>query len=64
MNITEKTVRFAMKYKGRWHTYSQDCKTIEGICGAANLGLIQLNEFGQFKAREENAQRYLNAKGN
>ena len=57
---TRKLVTFALKYKDNWHTFACDHDTIDCICGASNLKLIQLNEFGQFKALEENAQRYLN----
>lgn len=52
-------IKFAAKYAEKWHTYSEDHKTVAAICAASNCGLINVNQFGQFKARGDNAARYV-----
>lgn len=58
---TRKLVTFALKYKNKWHTFAKDKETVDTVCAASNLKLITLNDYGQFKVLEENAQRYLSA---
>ena len=63
---TRKLVEFAMHHRDtdgqvKWHSFATNYATVELVCAASNLKLIRLNEFGQFRAIEENATRYLNS---
>ncbi len=52
-------VKFALKHKGKWHSFAPNAQTTRAICAASNASLVEVNKFSQFKAREENARRYL-----
>ena len=58
---TKDLVRFALKHPNAWHTFYNDKETVTLVCAAVNLRCVILNEFGQFKAIEENARRYVNS---
>ena len=58
---TKDLVRFALKRPDSWHTFYNNKETVALVCAAYNLRCIALNDFGQFKAIEENAKRYVNS---
>jgi len=43
---------FAREYPG-WHSFSQDVLTLRAAKGLAKKGLIEINEFGQFRLKEK-----------
>jgi hypothetical protein len=52
-------VRFVWKNQG-WHHYATDRDTVELICAAANLGIIEIKG-GQYALKSvEHARQYLN----
>ncbi len=55
-----KLVEFAIKHPGKWHSYYDNRETVEIVCATHNLGIIKVNEFGQFRLKsEEAARRFL-----
>ena len=55
-----KLVNFALKYPGKWHSYTTDYHTVNLICATANLGIIKVNETDQFALKsKEKALRFL-----
>ena len=55
-----KLIEFALKYSDKWHSYSPDYHTVGLICATSNLGIIKLNEHGQFALKcKEKALRFL-----
>ena len=67
MNSHDRQVRlikFALEHSGSWHTYSTDYNTVEQVCAAVNLGIIKLNQCGQFKLKSHShACQFLRAYG-
>lgn len=47
-------VDFAIEYPNKWHSYALDRKTLKAVKKACDLGIIEINEFNQFKLKEEN----------
>ncbi len=45
----KKLITFALKYAGNWHSYSPDYFTVAIVSATVNLGIIELNDYGQFK---------------
>jgi len=43
---------FARKYPG-WHEYAEDRATVVAIRKLAELGYVELNEYHQYRVREE-----------
>ena len=59
-----KLIRFALKYAGNWNSFAPDRYTVGAVCATVNLGIIKVNEFGQFKLYGSGvaARQWLNAK--
>lgn len=41
-------LKFAIKYHG-WHTYGKDRSTVSAVNTLSAMGLLELNEFRQFR---------------
>lgn len=56
---------FAIKYPDSWHSFASDRETVESVCAAKNLGLIEVSTISnQFRLKSaENARRYCESKG-
>ena len=61
----KRLIMFAVKYPDTWQSYATDKQTVSVVCATANLGIIRLNEFGQFmlKSRSHAAQWLLSNYG-
>ena len=56
---TKDLARFALENTG-WHTFYRDHATVELICAGSNLGIIKINEHGQFCLKSaQAAEQYL-----
>ena len=54
-------IEFALRYECNWNGFATDRETVELVSATANLGIIKVNEFGQFKLKSrEAAERFLN----
>ena len=56
------TIKFFLKYKHKWHSYSNDYETIKIITSLVNLQILNHNQFNQVKVNPFNAKLYLNNK--
>ena len=57
----QKLIKFALKYADKWHTFADDRETVGIVCSTANLGIIKINDYGQFKLKSEAAaNQFLN----
>ena len=45
----KKCLAFARKYPSEWHSYDQDSKTRKIVKSLADSGLLEVNQFGQFR---------------
>ena len=53
----------ALSYPRTWHIYARDTETVTALCATCNLGIIKINELGQFSLKSENAaKQFLNAR--
>ena len=53
MSKNEKNaLKFANRWPG-WHSYAKDTQTTKAIEGLKSKGLVEVNEFRQFKARDK-----------
>jgi len=44
-------VKFAVKYTG-WQSYAKDSETVQLVCAAANLGILELSDISrQFRLK-------------
>ena len=44
-------LKFAIKYQA-WHTYGTDQSTVRAVNRLAGMGLLDVNEFRQFRLKE------------
>lgn len=52
-------IGFALKYPG-WHSFARDKLTVEHVCANVNLGILEINQFNQFRLKsEEKAVRFM-----
>ena len=59
MTKQETLVRFAWKYRDKWHTYATDYETVSLMCATANLGIIELKG-GMFTLKSvDKARQFL-----
>jgi len=56
------TIKFFLKYKDKWHSYSDDYETIKIITSLVNLQILNHNQFNQVKVNPFNAELYLSNK--
>ncbi len=58
-----KMAEFLLRYPGKWHSYYEDRKTVEALCGLVNLGIAKHNGIGQMMLKsQDHAERWLNSK--
>lgn len=56
-------VAFALRYPDKWHSFADNLRTTSIVCATQNIGIIRVNEFGQFRlACADKAQRFLNSR--
>lgn len=54
-------IEFAKKYPGKWHSFAMDLETTQAVCGLANMKLIRVNKYRQFKGCVGNISQYESA---
>ena len=56
---------FALKHPDSWHSFASDRETVESVCAANNLGIVEVSTISnQFRLKSaENARRYCAAHG-
>jgi hypothetical protein len=42
-------LKFAIKYHNEWHTFGTDSTTVNAVKSLCRLGLLEVNEFRQFR---------------
>ena len=53
----KKLLRFANKYP-KLHSFADDAKTVEAVCGLHNLKLVRVHNTGQFKITGQGVEYY------
>jgi hypothetical protein len=52
-------IGYALKREG-WHDYVRNSASVEAVCASVSLGILKVNEHGQFALRShEKAMRFL-----
>lgn len=56
---------FALKYPDSWHSFASDRETVESVCAAHNLGIVEVSTISnQFRLKSaEKARRYCESHG-
>lgn len=57
----DQLIAFAVKYRGKWHTFAHDAATVRLICAGVNLGILDMDEhYSQFTLKSHaKAVQYL-----